>query len=335
MPAISAFGEIVLFGSGGNQFSMEFVPIGDAGNAPDTTGNPNPAGAVAYDYNMGKFEVSRDMVTKANSAGRLNITLADLPGGNGVNRPATGVSWNEAARFVNWLNVSQGFSPAYKFATQPGDLNYLSNQNISLWTAGDAGFNAANPFRNSEARYFLPSVDEWYKAAYYDPNANGGAGGYWDYPTGSDLAPTAVASGTGADTAVYSQPFDMGPADITLAGGLSPYGTMGQGGNVSEWEETDYYDLFNDDGSSARGIRGDNWAINIFGSSDLLSSIRHGGGPTIENYSIGFRVASSVPEATPLLFGVAVMLGLWGWKKLEGERDGCIGNGVVSPKVLR
>jgi len=79
--------------------------------------------------------------------------------------------------------------------------------------------------------YFLPSVDEWYKAAYYDPTG----GAYYDYPTGSNTAPTPVASGTAAGTAVYSG--QVGPANITLAGGLSPYGTMGQGGNVYEWDE--------------------------------------------------------------------------------------------------
>ena len=96
------------FGSGANTFDIEFVGIGNPGNAADSTGDPNPAGSVAYAYNMGKFEVSRDMVTKANSAGGLGITLADMTalGGNGVNRPATGVTWNESARFVNWLNTS-------------------------------------------------------------------------------------------------------------------------------------------------------------------------------------------------------------------------------------
>lgn len=45
--------------------------------------------------------ISRDMVTKANSTGGLGIALLDMTsfGGNGVNRPATGVSWNKAARF--------------------------------------------------------------------------------------------------------------------------------------------------------------------------------------------------------------------------------------------
>jgi hypothetical protein len=45
---------------------------------------------------------------------------------------------------VNWLNTSSGFQPAYKFTTQPGDMGYNANENISLWTMADAGFDAAN-----------------------------------------------------------------------------------------------------------------------------------------------------------------------------------------------
>ncbi|NBS55175.1 hypothetical protein EBT23_06445, partial [bacterium] len=92
------------FGGGTNAFTMDFVAIGNVGNAADTTGAPNPAGAVAYIYFLGKHEISRDMVIKANEAGNLGLTLGDLTsyGGNGTNRPATGISWYEAARFVNW-----------------------------------------------------------------------------------------------------------------------------------------------------------------------------------------------------------------------------------------
>ena len=38
------------FGSGANTFNIDFVTIGNPGNAADTTGNPNPAGSVAYTY---------------------------------------------------------------------------------------------------------------------------------------------------------------------------------------------------------------------------------------------------------------------------------------------
>ena len=176
-------------GTGANAFTMDFVTIGNPGNAADTTGSPNPAGSVAYTYNLGKYEVSRDMITKANAAGSLGITMYDMSsyGGNGVNRPATGVSWYEAAKYVNWLNTSTGGTAAYKF----------SGSTFQLWSSTDAGYNANNPFRNSSAKFWLPSTDEWYKAAY------GKADGSWsNFPNGTDIAPTAVAGGTEANTAV-------------------------------------------------------------------------------------------------------------------------------------
>lgn len=286
------------FGSGANQFDIEFVNIGNPGNTADMTGDPGPAGSVDYAYRMGKFEISRDMITKANNEGGLGITMADMSsfGGNGTDRPATGVSWFEAAMFVNWLNDQKGASHAYKF----------NGSTFELWQSGDTGYNPANPFRNSQTFYFLPSADEWYKAAYYDPNA----GVYYDYPTGSDTAPTAVASGTAADTAVYGQSFSQGPADITLAGGLSPYGTMGQGGNVWEWEETEF-DLVNDSSSSARGVRGGGWSGS---SSILLSSNRNIGGPSDESGDVGFRVAS-IPEPGTLLLGALAAGGLLVWRR--------------------
>jgi sulfatase modifying factor 1 len=280
----SATSLLETFGSGANQFSMEFVTIGNPGNAADTTGSPNPAGSVAYTYSIGKYEVSRDMITKANSAGSLGITLADMTsyGGNGVNRPATGITWYEAAKYVNWLNTSTGGTAAYKF----------DGGTFQLWSAGDAGYNANNLFRNSNAKFWLPSVDEWYKAAF------GNLNGTWNnYATGSDSAPTAVASGTAANTAVYkSNPVVLtGPADITSAGGLSPYGTMGQGGNVWEWNET-AQDGINNTVTEYRGTRGGQYGSL---SNNISSSVNGANLPTHQDVVTGFRVAS-VPEPSAL-----------------------------------
>jgi len=98
-----------------------------------------------------------------------------------------------------------------------------------------------------------------------------------------------------------------GPADITQAGGLSPYGTAGQGGNVQEWEETDF-DLVNNSSSSIRGIRGGLWST---GSSLLLSSFRSVNfvNPANGDFNVGFRVAS-IPEPSTLLLGAMASVGL-------------------------
>ena len=257
------------FGNGDNTFEIEFVTIGDLGNPADPVHGPvahypdQSTGSVDYVYRIGKFEVSRDMVTKANAEGNLAITLDPMDfvlGGPRPEMPATGVSWNEAARFVNWLNTSRGFPAAYKFNTQPGNGDYIANEHVRRWQSSDPGFDKANPWRNSEVRYFLPNLDEWHKAAHFDPKVNGGAGGYWRYPTGSDAEPTPVASGTASGTAVYGQTFEQGPADVRQAGGLSPYGVMATGSNVFEYEETEFR-ASEDSGAPIRGVRGGHWLV--------------------------------------------------------------------------
>lgn len=286
------------FGSGANQFDIDFVDIGNVGNAADNTAY----GAVGYAYRMGATEVSRAMIDNYNAlSGGPSITLNDMTsyGGNGANRPATGVSWNEAARFVNWLNTSEGYSAAYKFTTGG------ANDNIALWDSLDTGYDSANPFRNANAYYFLPSEDEWYKAAYYDPSANGGLGGYWNYAIGSDSAPTAVAGGTSSGTAVYLQAAATGPADITNAGGLSAYGTMAQNGNVWEWGESGYT-APNDSASESRVVRGGSW--NTL-SGLLASSNRTDLSPTDEGSTVGFRVAA-VPEPSACFLTLLGALGV-------------------------
>jgi len=219
---------------------MEFVRVGNPGNLAKETAHwgksffypdyINQGGAVGYTYDIAKTEVSRIMVAKVNAESFAAINMQDLSslGGNGPNRPATGLSWYDAAKFVNELNLAQGYRPAYKFRV--GDPVPILYQ----WESGDIGYNAANPLRNSTAKYAIASSDEWYKAAFYSPTK----AAYNFYPQPDDgidgaPPPTPVAGGTLG--AVYGQ---TGPADVNNAGGLSAYGTMGQGGNAYEWTES-------------------------------------------------------------------------------------------------
>lgn len=279
------------FGSGAHVFTMDFVEI----TGGSLTRIPEPTtliryGAVPRNYRMGKYEVSRAMIAVYNAlSGGPTITLQDMTsyGGNGTNKPATGVSWNEAARFVNWLNVSSGHAPAYKFTTGG------ANDNIALWAAGDAGFDPSNPFRNANAVYFLPSEDEWVRAAHFDP----ALGIYWDYPTGSMVpdAPASVTNGTASNTDIYGLALTNGPADITMAGGLSAFGTMAQGGNVSEWIESAEI-APNDSATEDRVVRGGGWYLSEYG----LRATRQGEATTAAGF-VTFRVASVSTNTAPVL----------------------------------
>ena len=203
--------------------SIDFVEIGGSA-AADNEGFKNPVGRVDDDYSISTYEIRESHIDAFNAANLLAGTpVPDITdNGRGLNKPATSISWYEAAHFINWLNETHGASPAYKY----------SGGVFALWSGGDVGYDASNEFRNSDAIYWLPTVDEWHKAAYGSP------GGTWyNYPTGSDVLPIAVASGTAAGSAVYNSVAGV-PADVNQAGGLSGYDVMGMGGNVFEWEET-------------------------------------------------------------------------------------------------
>jgi sulfatase modifying factor 1 len=284
-----------VFGNGANSFSIDFVSIGNPGNAPDA--NPNPAGAVAYPYRIGKYEISEQMIDKANALGGLGITKDT----RGPDYPATRVTWYEAAKFVNWLDTSSGSVPAYKFD---------ASGNFQLWTPIDPGYNPDNLFRNSSAKYFLPSLNEWHKAAYYDPVA----GVYNQYPTGSNSVPDGIdfVGDPNFDAVFYDGGLNSGPNIVTDVGLLSPYGTAGQGGNVEEWDET-AFDRVNNVANEGRATLGGTWGT----AAGVLAASHTGIGiqPSFEGNYIGIRIGSVVPEPEMFPMVSAGLMILGGWQR--------------------
>ena len=297
--ATTALASTVSFGSGANAFTMDFVAVGNAGNADDALAKPGASGAVAYAYSIGTYEVSRDQITKANVSGISMQNMTNY-GGNGANKPATGMSWVESAKFINYLNTSTGNAAAYKFDGSGAPQS---------WTAGETGYDAANPIRNSGARFVLASISEWHKAAFYDPTKSGGAG-YWTYANQSNTAPTAISGGTNG--AVWNQLQANGPADVTNAGSLSYYGTMGQNGNAFEWTEN-IVNTAND----ARLLYGGAWSTagnsplkNTAPGSEII--------PSSSNLIYGLRVVDLGPVPAP---GAAALIGLAGLVSSRRRRN--------------
>ena len=281
------------FGTGSNQFTLDFTTIGNTNQAADpATGYGN----VPYTYAMGKYDISQNQLDAAAANG-----LQGVPGGAySGDKPASDVSWYQAAAFVNWLNTSKGYSPAY-------DLTYSGGAySMSLWQSGQSGYDPSNPFRNSQAVFVLPSVNEYYKAAFGLADGSG----YTLYADGSNAAPLAVASGTDAGTAVYGNPgAEVQPASVKQAGGLSSYGTMGQVGNLFLMTETSTNGV-NSNAADPRIVRGAFWNS----PASVLPSTYSGyySDVTATNIdTLGFSVAkitSNVPEpSTYALFGMGAL----------------------------
>lgn len=278
--------EIITHGT--TTISMPFVTIGDPGNADDTT-DDGQFGAVDYAYRIGKYEVSKNQweTVAAVDAGDLLTDTIYWIG----NEPAAQVSWNKATMFCNWLTSGDITQGAYTVDVN-GSITAI-DRDAAMSTYGTV--------------YVLPTEDEWFKAAFYDPDKDDDPGttdpGYWDYATGSDVVPTDVTGGTAPGTAVYEGTHvePNRPADVDNAGGLSPYGTMAQGGNVQEWNESSV--------GGGYGVRGGS----LFSYDSFYLHVNwqdHYSAWTV-GHTIGFRVAQ-VPEPASLALlavgGLALLL---------------------------
>jgi len=193
--------------------AIEFVTVGDVGNPadePDWLGDR--LGAVDYVYQIMMYEMTCDQLATLKPNRVFGCELL------GESHPST-LSYSEAAEFVNILNDDQGYPAAYRF----------DGNRVVAWPEDHPGYNVINPIRDSRAKFFIASPDEWHKAAYYDPSI----AGYWDSALGTD-SPIPV---DGPTTDPLSYVCCLGEQSVFTSGGASPYGTFGQTGNAREWEE--------------------------------------------------------------------------------------------------
>ena len=324
-------------GSIANAEPIQWVTVGDPGNTADTPKAPNPpAGAVATSFQIMKYEFTNQRYidflnsvaatdtyslynASMGSDARGGITQSGLSGAftylaktDMGDKPVNFVSWFDAARVSNWYQ--NGATPSS--STEDGAYTLVSGQ-----TTGTA------PAVNPGATFYVPTEDQWYKAAYY--KGGGTSAGYWNYATQSDSAPTAVtadstgngSAGSTGNFANYDTTADWNSQDgnvttVGTNGGPSAYGAFDMSGNVYEWN-----DLTGAPGSS-RGLRGGHWYNFAFYLSSSASSL---GDPTVGDSSIGFRLASpvsGVPEIDPNGLSAALGLIAAGLGLLERRRYG-------------
>ncbi|MDX2079387.1 MAG: SUMF1/EgtB/PvdO family nonheme iron enzyme [Terrimicrobiaceae bacterium] len=303
------------------QITIPTVTVGDAGNANDSTG----FGGVSYVYSIAVKEVNLFQYTaflnavaktdtyflyNTDMGADLNVAGIQRTGSSGSysysvigsgSRPVTYVSWFDAARFANWMANGQPTGAQGNATTENGA--YTLNGALD-----GVGFtkNAINPNTGTSTTWWIPSENEWYKAAFYDPT-KGGLGGYWVYPTLSDDAPGNVVgsapNNANINNGVYSitQDSNYSPSEnyLTDGGAFSSsgsyYGTFDQGGNVFEFNDAVIGDY--------RGRRGGYWGAD----ASYLSSSARGFDDAFAEYSyLGFRVAS-IPE--PSTAGLMLVAG--------------------------
>lgn len=301
-------------------FSWNWATIGAAGNRGtlphETPTTPTRSvGAVNYEYRMAKTEVTGaqwlEFVQQyaqyvsddeqANSGFTSGAIV--FIGRDGQNRPqyrldsiyenvAVGFSWRYAARYCNWLHNDKAIT---RNAFESGAYD------TSTFTRNPDGTFNDQASRSPGARFWIPSENEWVKAAYYDPNKFGpGQGAYWRYPNGSDTPLVGGLPGEPGAQSSAGLPY-TGPSYNIPVGSYPdsnhPWGLLDTSGGQSEWNET-WVQRINGRGW-LRGSRGSGTGAGEF--AQVYDDLDYFFYDTPDTGSGGLRLASSVPTPASAL----------------------------------
>ena len=177
------------------EYGHDFVRIGDAGNRSTIPGvespGPRPIGAVGYEYRLARTEVTSAQQFEflqaydpfMNSSDRrgwgdVSYVLGEWSLAVGDDNKAAVMSPRLWMRYCNWLHNDKALT-ADAFESGAYDASTFGEDN--------AGNLTDQMTRSEGAQFWIPSLDEWIKGGYWDPNRYGeDEGGYWLYPNASD-----------------------------------------------------------------------------------------------------------------------------------------------------
>jgi formylglycine-generating enzyme required for sulfatase activity len=269
-----------------------------------------------YDVTTAQYTQFLNAVAATDAYGIFNTSMANDFAASGITRtgasgsysygivaghanyPVNNVSWGDAARFANWIHNGQPTGSQNAGTTEDGA--YTLNGATSTESL------VAVP-KNANAKYWIPSENEWYKSAYYNPSTSS----YFTYATGSNTAPSNALNPAGTNNANFAS-FNSGYSDPVnyltevgfFAGSPSPYGTFDQSGLVDNWNDSNIT-------GSSRGLRGGSF---YFFDYFLASSNGTFSDPTYADFAIGFRVAgmptASVHEPGSMILGLLGGIGV-------------------------
>jgi formylglycine-generating enzyme required for sulfatase activity len=304
---------------------IDLVTIGSPGNPAYQSPNPNDfvngRGQVNYSYRIGRDEVPTSLWVQFFNAAMDrpagdSIPFISFPGSNfwgatavtpnnpGAHRwavtqgnemvPVGDISWRTAAVFCNWLSNNQStsrsafLSGAYDTSTF-GSINGVFTDQLG---------------HSPSAQYWIPTWDEWLKAAHWSPG-NPNNGGWYNYSDGSDSPYLYGPPGQGQANAGFSTP---DPFSIPLGSYgtvQSPWGLLDVAGGSQEWTESVYTV---NDGQKYRVFDGsyrNETGLEAFG----LDQARYAGAefPWIDTYNFGLRVASSIPAPSSCAVGAGAL----------------------------
>lgn len=277
--------------------TMDMVDIGYVNN-PGMVSNawaPYTPGSVSYRYKIGVYEVTQGQyveflndvaasdpyglwgnwgISRSGSDGNYTYSTTD------PNLPAVKVNIYGAMRFANWLTTGDTETGVYELG------------GVALPAVGSI---TRNMTAYQNGGFAIPSMDEWYKAAYYQPASLGGdTDSYWDYATNSNTPPSGLeANYLSGDNLNPGVMVDVGYSIASFSG------TYDMTGNAWEYSDTVLPEL-------------PDWYLNFGGSYQKTGTESYAltaglSPPNLYQQTLGFRVVQfdQVPEPETYALGIA------------------------------
>ena len=219
-------------------------------------------------------------------------------------RAVGGITWRTAAVFCNWLHNGKGTNRA-AFLGGAYDVSTFGSQG--------GGF-LDQLTRSPGAQCWIPSTDEFLKAAHYDPakqNSDGTVGGWWQYSNGSDTnfayGPPGVlvradgfpspdpnevlaTANAGWDSSFF--PGQNAPrVPLGSYATTNPWGLFDVAGATAEWTEG-YFQIEGEPIPRQRALDGSSWASLSPLVTDQVRYLGGSYGPFVQLSDLGFRIAS-------------------------------------------